>query len=192
VTEYALDRVVEVTRAGEEVWFFDELTNPYDADRLANGNTLIADTVGNRVVEVDPAKKVVWKLEDVRPYDAERLANGNTLVCDQRSKHERVVEVDRDGAVVWEYPTPNSPFDADRLANGNTLITERTKHRVIEVDRSGNIVFQIDNLNAPSDADRLPNGHTIVAENGAVREFDRQGRQCWVRVVGWAVEVNRY
>ncbi|MCC6782158.1 MAG: hypothetical protein IT457_04905 [Planctomycetes bacterium] len=192
VTEYALDRVVEVTRTGEEVWLFDELTNPYDADRLANGNTLIADTVGNRVVEVDPAKKIVWKLEDVRPYDAERLANGNTLVCDQRSKHERVVEVDRNGAVVWEYPTPNSPFDADRLANGNTLITERTKHRVIEVDRSGNIVFQIDNLNAPSDADRLPNGHTIVAENGTVREFDRQGRQCWARAVGWAVEVNRY
>ncbi|MBI5852598.1 MAG: PQQ-binding-like beta-propeller repeat protein [Planctomycetes bacterium] len=159
---------------------------------MPNGNTLIADTVGDRVVEVSPQKEIVWKLTDVRPYDVERLANGNTLVCDQRSKRERVVEFDPSGKVVWEYPTPNSPFDADRLANGNTLITERNKHRVIEVDRDGNIVFQIDNLNAPSDADRLPNGHTLIAENGAVREFDRQGRQCWMRAVAWAVEVNRY
>jgi hypothetical protein len=52
--------------------------------------------------------------------------------------------------------------------------------------------LELEGLSSPSDADRLPNGNTLVAENGAVREFDRQGRQCWVRVVGWAVEVNRY
>ena len=30
-----------------------DLKNPYDADRLPNGNTLIADTFGGRVIEVE-------------------------------------------------------------------------------------------------------------------------------------------
>ncbi|MCA8965984.1 MAG: aryl-sulfate sulfotransferase, partial [Planctomycetes bacterium] len=121
---------------------------------------------------------------------ADRLPNGNVLIAD--GEGSRVIEVTRDGEVVWEMDRVESAHDADRLPNGNTLITQRTKHQVIEVDRSGKIVFQITDLSSPSDADRLPNGHTLVAENGGVREFDRNGNQVAEIPAAWAVEVNRY
>jgi hypothetical protein len=42
---------------GQAGLVFEDLKNPYDADRLPNGNTLIADTFGSRVIEVDrPAR----------------------------------------------------------------------------------------------------------------------------------------
>jgi len=34
---------------------------PYDADRLADGNTLVSDSDGSRVVEVDSSGSVVWE-----------------------------------------------------------------------------------------------------------------------------------
>jgi hypothetical protein len=33
---------------------------PYSAVRLKNGNTLIADGGHNRVIELDPNRKIVW------------------------------------------------------------------------------------------------------------------------------------
>ncbi|MFC7142142.1 arylsulfotransferase family protein [Halosimplex aquaticum] len=49
---------------------------PRDADRLPNGNTLIADTHGKRVLEVDPQGEVVWSVPVSHPYDVERLETG--------------------------------------------------------------------------------------------------------------------
>ena len=51
---------------------------PRDADRLPNGNTLITDSLNQRIVEVNPAGKVVWsyKTKNV-PYEADRLPYGN-------------------------------------------------------------------------------------------------------------------
>ncbi len=47
---------------------------PRSAVRLENGNTLIADTGNNRIVEVSKDKKVIWELGNLsRPVSAERL-----------------------------------------------------------------------------------------------------------------------
>jgi hypothetical protein len=48
-----------------------------DADRLPNGNTLITDSNGDRVFEVDPAGEVVWNVNVAFPYEAERLGTGD-------------------------------------------------------------------------------------------------------------------
>ena len=50
---------------------------PRDADRLPNGHTLIADTHGKRVVEVDQQGEVVWSVPVSHPYDVERLGTGS-------------------------------------------------------------------------------------------------------------------
>jgi len=71
-------------------------------------------------------------------HDADRLPNGNTLIT-LRSKGQ-VIEVDREGKVVWELNGLMSPSDADRLPNGNTLVAENNAVR--EFDRHGNVVWK--------------------------------------------------
>ena len=76
------DRVVEYAReAGtwNRTWTLTgNLTWPRDADRLPNGNTLVADTLGHRVIEVTPTGEVVWEFYATwAPYDAERLGTGD-------------------------------------------------------------------------------------------------------------------
>ena len=51
-----------------------------------------------------------------------------------------VMEIDRDGKVVFELSGLSSPSDADRLPNGNTIVAENT--RVREFDRHGTEIWQ--------------------------------------------------
>jgi len=58
-------------------WADERLQWPRDADRLPNGNTLIADTHGNRILEVTPEGEVAWSVPMTMPYDVERLETGD-------------------------------------------------------------------------------------------------------------------
>lgn len=77
------NRVVEYQRtsSGEWnqtwVWQDRQLQWPRDADRLPNGNTLITDTQGDRVLEVDERGNVVWRVDVPVAYEAERLNTGD-------------------------------------------------------------------------------------------------------------------
>jgi hypothetical protein len=76
------DRVVEFQRVdGEWVeswsWRDVRLKWPRDADRLPNGNTLIVDTHGNRLVELNANDEVVWSADVGMPYDVERIGTGD-------------------------------------------------------------------------------------------------------------------
>jgi len=71
------DRVVEYDlESGTAVWTYggdDILQWPRDADRLPNGNTLIADSLHNRVIEVNAAGEIVWEYSGVQlPYAVDR------------------------------------------------------------------------------------------------------------------------
>lgn len=74
-------RLVEYQRTDdgwERTWLWrdDRIQWPRDADRLPNGNTLVADTHGKRIVEIDPAGEIVWSVPLSHPYDVERLGTG--------------------------------------------------------------------------------------------------------------------
>lgn len=140
--------VFEVDTAKNLLWRFGtgvagfgpgQLYDGYSATRLPNGNTLIADNQGCRVIEVrtsdyDPSapnygfttSSVVWsygvagELGSNHGYaegyldwarTAVRLANGNTLITDQASA--RALEVTPQGHVVWSYGTPGVQGRAD-------------------------------------------------------------------------------
>jgi hypothetical protein len=104
----------------------------HDAKMLPNGHILLFDNQGglmkhgrSRALEIAPdTGGVVWSFDgtDDDPLDssenrggAQRLANGNTLISE--STAGRILEVTRDGSVVWEYVNPLRTIE-----NGRKLI----------------------------------------------------------------------
>jgi hypothetical protein len=89
---------------------------PFTAIRLANGNTLVNLTHGNKTVEFDSDGKVAWRVDNsdvdgrfADPCGGQRLANGNTVICSYGQRNgdkAKIFEVTRDKEVVWEYINP--------------------------------------------------------------------------------------
>ena len=76
------NRVVEYQRRNgtwQQSWIWRDarLQWPRDADRLPNGHTLITDSNGNRVFEVNEQGEIVWSVNIAFPYEAERLRTGD-------------------------------------------------------------------------------------------------------------------
>lgn len=92
------------------VWQDERLTWPRDADRLPNGHTLITDTKGGRVVEINEQGEVVWNLSreghsvgGYAAYEAERLNTGDESAGGQSAEAlglpSRTAEDDEAGGV---------------------------------------------------------------------------------------------
>jgi hypothetical protein len=76
------NRAIEYQRVNgswEQSWSWQDarMQWPRDADRLPNGHTLIADSNGDRVFEVDEQGNQVWSVDVGFPYEAERFASGD-------------------------------------------------------------------------------------------------------------------
>jgi hypothetical protein len=78
------------------------------ADRMPNGNLLVAKFSQNEVAEVDWTGKVLWKAAANGVTYAQHLPNGNVLVTSLGGKY--VAEIDRDGKEVWKQTTAGQPF----------------------------------------------------------------------------------
>lgn len=104
---------------------------PFTAIRLANGNTLINLTHGNKTVEVNAAGQVVWQMsnEDVEgepfqdPCGAQRLPNGNTVIASYGAKEGiKLFEVTPAKEIVWSYSGPHRVHHFQILStNGEPL-----------------------------------------------------------------------
>ncbi len=87
--------------------------NVFGAIRLPNGNTLIGGGNNNRVLEVNKAGEIVWKLDqDELPgikfawiTTLHYLPNGNIVVgnCHAGPTNPQLFEVTRDKKVVWKF-----------------------------------------------------------------------------------------
>ncbi len=85
----------------------------FSAVRLANGNTLIGTGNGHSVLEVTPAKEIVWKVEQndlpgitlAWVTRVERLANGNTIIgnCHAGPANPQLIEITPEKKVVWTW-----------------------------------------------------------------------------------------
>ena len=184
--------VVEYDASGKEVWRKGGLPGyPFNMRRLENGNTLIACSESQKVVEIRPDGSTAWEITiDGRPMDVRRLNTGRTLVT--LYVGGRVVEVDRAGTVHWEIKGLSQPTTAQRLEDGNTLVAEYSGGRVAEWDRGGKIVWQQTGLKSPMSAERLSNGNTLIAHKSGVREVDRQGKIVWQKKMTGATHATRY
>jgi outer membrane protein assembly factor BamB len=122
-----MGKVVEYDSAGKEVWSNTPGAATWSAERLENGNTLIA---GAKLVrEVNPAGATVWEFTpaDVPGYlfnsmqIAKRLPSGNTLVntwfnqwdgpADPATAPVQALEVTPDKRVVWALRAWGNPVD---------------------------------------------------------------------------------
>ena len=127
------DHLVLVTRDGDSGLLVDgraELfTRQHNPQWLGPGAVLVADSHGDRVVELHRDESGAWRtawaisgaggLAFDWPRDADRLPGGTTLITD--SANRRVVEVNASGGVVWSLATAGTPYEADRLPTGETV-----------------------------------------------------------------------
>jgi outer membrane protein assembly factor BamB len=112
-----LNKVVEYDRDFKEVWSYN-ISTPWAAVRLHNGNTLICDERERIVREVNPQGATVWEFAQAdlpagitfrNIQTADRLASGNTVIFSSTGGTKRedrpnliqVVEVTPDKKVVW-------------------------------------------------------------------------------------------
>ena len=168
--------VREITSRGRTV--FDYVSSSHQVfgcERLANGNTLVAEQGPCQTVEVDPRGAVVRVTPLTTKVDGyhlevrnvHRLPNGNILAAHEGEGAVR--EVDPRGKVVWEFTGVTNTGEAQRLENGNTLICCGTQKRLIEVTPAGRIVWEFKAEDAPelnvtwvSSVQRLKNGNLLV------------------------------
>lgn len=102
---------------------------PFTAIRLTNGNSVIACTNGNRIIEVNGAGEIVWSVTnddlDEPLFDdacgAQRLPNGNTVVASYHARGDAVklFEITRDKKVVWRYSGMNAGFHHFQILTTN-------------------------------------------------------------------------
>ena len=171
--------VTEMTPKKEVVWRYEAKPKPgytgrvevHAFERLADGNTLVAESGNRRLVEVDKAGKVVkevaLQVDKPDPHRDTRMArkldSGNYLVCHEGDGCVR--EYDPTGRVVWEYKLDlggraaapghgpeghgTAVYGALRLANGHTVIAGGNNNRVLEVDKAGKVVWSVDQKELP-------------------------------------------
>jgi hypothetical protein len=113
------NRVVEYQREDgkwERSWVWQDARAqwPRDADRLPNGHTLITDSNGNRVFEVDQQGEIVWQVDVAFPYEAERLGTGDESTggpsaasADLRSRTGGGGSAENTGGIAAESETPD-------------------------------------------------------------------------------------
>lgn len=174
-----------------------------------HGDFIVAD-VGtfdrkdSKVVEITPTGHVVWALYGPGldfVHSGYLTSQGTILVAD--TNHNRVIEVDRDGRIVWNSDDQGGgdgyygrgrlsdgsqllyPNDAKELPNGHFLISSRLNSTVFEINRDGHVYWKChsfinlqgkpDHLLRQHNPHRLPNGDTLIADsdNARIVEVDK-------------------
>jgi len=191
--------------------------NEFGLNRQFNqrGNILISDQFNNRVIEINPAGNIVWSFgrgpndftsrSIIGVNDAQRVGDltlmagtgapaGVISQAPDGAADNRVLLVDPDGQIVWQYGKfgqtgsgrnlLNTPVQNTWLPDAHVLITDQGNNRIIEVNLAKQIVWQFpgsntndaDQLNSPNSAELLENGHILIADenNNRVIEVTRR------------------
>ncbi len=192
--------VIETDPRGQIVWNYRrDLRFAHSAVRSPNGNTLIADTTNNRVIEVSPEGKIVFSTDDLGegtgrladgsrlwyPNNAMELTDGNLLITDRNN--DRCLILARDGRVIWQYcQSITHPHNAEMLPNGNIMIADSDGNRILEITPDKQVAWSYGDgsagmLHWPRHARRLPDGNTLITDskNSRVIEVTPAGLIVW-------------
>jgi hypothetical protein len=177
-----LDRgeVLELDGDDKPRWQVDKLAFPLDAQVLPGDRLLVAENMGGRVTERHRSGAVLWQKQVEAPLVAQRLANGNTFIANPRE----LIEVDRDGEVVFSYTRPEGEriMRAARLPNGDLACVLMTQ-RFVRLDRTGQELqnFRVTVSTSGGRIDVLANGHVLIPQmaRNVVVEYDTKGNGVW-------------
>ena len=189
------DTVKEMKLDGTVVWSHKS-SNVHAFTRLADGNTMIAESGSGRILLVNKAGKVVSATplgKDGRgsTRQAEVLSNGNYLVCAEGPG--TVTEYNKKGDIVWEYEIKTRVYGAIRLKNGNTVICSGSGNSVVEVSPEKKVVWQVKSQVPDTDIalkwttclKELPNGHLLIGnchagpDSPQIFELDKDRKVTW-------------
>ena len=155
------------------------------------GTLIAAHLQENKVVEYDFNGKVVWSYPTPTPWSVVRLNNGNTLITGNAPTGTYVHEVNKQGAIVWEFSQKDVPdikitqFDeAARLANGNTTLVNWPVFgpkkedwpqtvQVLEVTPAKKVVWALRSWTPPNDLGPL-SAIQLLDQPGDVEKLDYQ------------------
>lgn len=179
--------VAIVGAQGAVEWETPTKADVHDLWMLPDGNVLFLYSPA-KVVEMNPAKQVVWEYEAkpkndpkkelvkrVEVHAFQRLADGLTMIAE--SGNGRIVEVDRKGKIVHEIPLTLDRPDPHRdtrmvrkLDSGNYLVCHEGDGKVREYDLRGKVVwtYALDLGGRPRSEGHGPEGHGVEVF-GAVR-----------------------
>jgi hypothetical protein len=135
--------IYEMTEGGLLVWSFELPEYPLEDRfwlptpvRLPNGNTLISDGDAGPVYEVNRRGDVVWRCDSLyedgdfafrwgRETVAKEVINGNILAIDIGEERGKVMEIDRDFNIVWQWDyvdyAPSHTGHVGHVANAHSL-----------------------------------------------------------------------
>ena len=173
------------------------------------GYLMIADRDNNRVIIVDPRKRILWRFPMLgsaaqlsQPDDAFVSSDGRYITTnDEFADSIAVISLSRHPRIVWRYGHPGvqgsaagylaHPDDAYLLANGEVQVADIINCRVLWIDRAKRVVRAIGSpgdcvhdppsaLSDPNGDTPLPDGGVLVTEIGGwVDRLDRHGRLMW-------------
>ncbi len=196
--------IVELDADNNLVWSYvsdSDIQWPHDVERLLNGNTLIASSMGaksgngsdGRVIEVNPQGEIVW---DWNPRDWIRYPNWTRW-----EEYQGTPSSGREAR--WTHIN-----DADRLPNGNTLINMRHMNMTVIVDPTGAPVWLYGPDRAWINASRkvdwvwggstpyyhhnpqvLPNGNIMFADSSNYRAFEINGT---TKEIVWEYDITEH
>ena len=177
IAEMGSNRVTERGMKGDILWEKRVNTWPVCADRLPNGNTLIATR--QQILEVDRSGKEVFTYNrnfgDI--MSAHKARDGQYVLV---SNQGLIVRIDHAGKEVKNFRVQGvSNFGNELLPNGNVLIPLAWQNKVTEYDPEGKVVWEA-NVMQPMAVNRLPNGNTLIASQqwpAKLYELDRTGKQ---------------
>jgi len=174
-------RVYEWRPEGKPRFNVKNLHGPVDVRVLPGNRVLVAMQNGRRVSELDFRGKVLWEQTiDDGPVSVMRLPNGNTFIATM----ERVMEVRRDGEVVYSYTCdPDTTIsDANKLSDGRIAIistgNDRSAGSLILLSPGGKELKRIE-VDSSGALEAQPNGHVLVSQTatGRITEFDAKGKK---------------
>lgn len=205
-------RVLAIAANERIQWVFTGLESPTAASWVDQDHILVCETGRDRVLLLAPvARQVVRTIgglrhqgQDALPLKGSRealwLPTGTVLITD--TLNHRVVEVNEDDEIVWQYgnlankpDSPGgrgggelcSPLAALRLEDGSTLITDAGNGRVVEMTPGGEIAWEYSPPRLAGQdpppawinfAVRLASGSMLLASD-RLQEVDRGGAVLW-------------
>jgi HEAT repeat protein len=155
-----------------------------NAVERGNGNFLISEMQGNRILEVDRSGRIRWQLQGPQwPWDAVVCRNGN--VFSTNSNNNQISMWTKQGKMLWQ-KNINQPLCCQQLRNGNLFVVGRQGY--FEFDVNGKeLSSHIHNQGWIVDGIKFPNGHVaLMTQQGQYTRFDAAGKQ----VKSYQVQMN--